>query len=235
LDVSDFPLDGPRANGTLILVSDEQNLNLAEPGCVTMMTMSKTTGALSHIERMDPNSYRGGWFSIAIGEGFIYCSGGAGGILYRRSATGGSVTEVLRLPDDHPEGYKPQVQSMLMVGSTLYLLRGYASEGHPSHRLARIDTTVEPALVDITDRIPALGGVMEHDEMRQALYWLSPLSVFSYSLSRSELRESGADSFTLDNHPYGSYLAQDEDYLYWHTRDPIVRVFRQRKLEPKIE
>jgi hypothetical protein len=232
--VIDFPLD--RGYGTLVLVSDETNLYLAEPGCVTMMTMNKQTGALSDIERKDPNSYQGGWFSIAMGNGYVYCSAGNGGVLYRRPTNGGAVTQALQLPHDHPRAYKPEVGSMVIVGSTLFMIRSYTSEDWPSHFLAKVDLTKDhlPLPQDLTARIPVLPGVMEYDAKRETLYWSSALSLLRYAIRTGELKQAGADVFTLDNHPYGSYLAQDEDYLYWHTHGPYVRVFRQRKLDPKL-
>lgn len=229
--VTDFPLD--KTYGTLIMVSDASNLYLAEPGCVTMMTMDKATGALRDIERKPASTYRGGAFSIALSSSHVYCSGGAGGVLYRRPVTGGAVTEALRLKDDNPP-YLPQIGSMLVIGTTMYLARSYGGELPGSHYVATLDLVPDPlpAPVDQTTRIARTNGSpFEYDAARKMLYWLGG-PVLIYSLPTHELRQAGVESFTVENGPTG-YLASDADYLYWHHRDPYVRVYRQRKLDPK--
>lgn len=230
--VTDFPLD--KTYGTLIMVSDANNLYLAEPGCVTMMTMDKATGTLRDVVRKDPNSYRGGSFSIALSSSDLYCSGGVGGILYRRPVTGGPLTEVLRLADNDPT-YDPDVGPMLVLGTTMYLLRSYAGALPSSHYLSKLDLTTSPlpAPVDLTASIPlGWSSFLQYDAARGLFYWLGwPFLI--YSLRTGELRQAGGESFTVENGPYGGYLASDADYLYWHHRDPYVRVYRQRKLDPK--
>lgn len=223
--VTDFPLGHSYA--TLVLASSEGALHLAEPGCGTMMKMDEATGALSEIVEKEAGAFAGGTFAITVAGGNVYCSAGAGGVLYRRPVSGGVLEEALRLKDDDPV-YQPQVGSMLAAGTNLYLLRSHAGQLPPTHVLARVDVSKDPlgSVSDLTPNLTGPSGSLVFDDTRQTFYWASGGNLYAYLIpggAFSLLALAPADA------PADGYLASDADYLYFHTRDPQVRIMRFKK------
>lgn len=203
------------------LAVGDQRLYLVAPGCAQAFNVS-TAGTDERTVTRETSEPAGGAIPVAIGVDAMYCGGGIASWpnssdVYRWSKSSDSLQTLYTMTEEYA-GSRPQAQTMLEIGSQLYIIEAYG----PTvlyHRLLELPKSggTPKVLAELKHKAPSN---IHHDINRKTLYWVTPGDgyVVKYDLIQQKLETKDLGVRV------GNCFTADDSHLYWDNLDGIVRM-----------
>jgi len=203
-----------------VMTMDEERIYLASMGCALIISMTKN-GEDRKVSTLERTGDIGGSVNIAVGDTYVYCSGGVSGStagkMYLCPKLGGEVSLATTVPNsDNNSG--SQVGPMFVLADKVYYINNYAG----NYWIQRLTET--PALGGESTVLVELenakdGYRLHFNEARSAFYWVARGNpdMVKYNFITKKLTRIEIDGMKEP-------IAWDEEYLYWPTMTSFYRM-----------